>query len=140
MSISAVSSSIVSYPPTSQQNTLQENFQALIQALQSGNLLLAQQAYGTLTQNAAAQRPNGSSGGKTTPFQQALASIGTALQAGNLSAAQAAMQSLQQTIKSHHGHHHPHGAQDQSTTSNSSTQLTSISTLSAWPNRVNISA
>jgi hypothetical protein len=94
MRISALSSSIPSYQPNSQQNATQQDFQALALALQSGNLSSAQQAYATLTQNAPPQGANGSSSGKTNRFQQALASIGRALQSGNLSAAQAVMQNM----------------------------------------------
>jgi soluble cytochrome b562 len=138
MSIGTVSSATPSYAANSQQSTMQQNFQDLVQALQSGNLSAAQQAYATLTQNAPAQGAAGSASGQSNPFQQAMASIGSALQSGNISGAQAAMQGLQQTMKAHHGHHHHHGSQSQSTTTQNSTGISTLTT--ATNSLVNISA
>ncbi len=125
MSIGALSSSTSTNPPTSLQNTMKQNFQALTQAIQSGNVTAAQQAYATLTQNMPGQ--GASSNGQADPFQQAIASIGSALQSGDISGAQTAMQNLTQTMKAHHGHHH-HGTQNQSTD-----QASSTSTAAATP-------
>ncbi len=141
MTIGAVSSSSSVYQPNSQQNTMQQNFQALVQAIQSGNLSAAQQAYATLSQSTPTQSGNGSSSGQTNPFRQALASIGSALQSGDIFSAQTAMNGMLQSMKAHHGHHH-HGSQSQSANSNSAaTTSTSISTLSGTTNSlVNLSA
>jgi DNA-binding FadR family transcriptional regulator len=137
MSIGAVSSSTSVYQPNSQQNTMQQNFQALVQAIQSGNLSAAQQAYATLTQNAQTQTANGSSNGQINPFQQALASIGSALQSGNISGAQTAMNGLLQSMKAHH--HHGSQAQGAGSTSSAATS-TSISAVSTAANSlVNLS-
>jgi len=132
MSIGAVSSSTPSIQPNSQQDAMRQNFQALTQALQSGNLTAAQQAYATLTQNMPSQASGDSSNDQTNPFQQALASIGSALQSGDISGAQTAMQNLTETMKAHKGHHHQ-GAQSQSTDQATSTS-TGTSTLSTATN------
>ncbi|HVC19867.1 MAG TPA: hypothetical protein VNE16_07300 [Vicinamibacterales bacterium] len=78
-------------------------FQQLTQALQSGNLAQAQQAFGSLT-------ANGLTGpGASTPVGQDLAALGQALQSGNLTSAQQAFAKLQsdaqQAMQSHHQHH-----------------------------------
>lgn len=141
MSIGSISSLTYAYPPTSQQNALQQDFQSLSQAIQSGNLSAAQQAYASLTQNMPAQGTSGSSNSQNNPFQQAIASIGSALQSGNISGAQSALQSLQQTMGAHRGHHHHAGSASQSAGSSSSTQSsTSISTLASTGSTIDVSA
>lgn len=132
MTIGATTSYLSSNPPTSQQNAFQQNFAALVQALQGGNLSSAQSAYQTLMQNAPANATNASSSSQANPFAQALASIGTALQSGNLSAAQAALQTLQQIMRGHH-HRHPPESQTASatpSTTSSNAASTGISTIS----------
>ena len=117
-SIGSVSNTTPSYPPSSaQQDGMQKNFQALTQAIQSGNLSAASQAYAALQQNA----PAGASqnGGP-------LAAIGSALSAGDMSGAQSAMQSLQQGMKAHHGHHH-RGSQPSSDSSSQASAGSSTS-------------
>jgi hypothetical protein len=48
-------------------------------------------------------------GGQSNPFQQAIQSIGSALQSGDISGAQQALQTFQSQMKgARHGHHH-HG-------------------------------
>ena len=101
MSISPISGGPPPFPPPGQQNPLQQNFQSLAQAIKSGDLSAAQQAFTTLSQSL----PQGSSGSGSSPFQQALQSIGSALQSGDISGAQSALQGLQ---KGHHGGHHHH--------------------------------
>jgi hypothetical protein len=76
----------------------QQNFQALSQALGSGDLTAAKTAYAALTgndANKAASNPN-----------SPLAQLGQALQGGDLAAAQKAFSQ----IKSGHGHHQKTGA------------------------------
>jgi DNA-binding FadR family transcriptional regulator len=133
MSISSATSSLSAYQPTtSQQNSVKQNFQQLSQALQSGDLATAQQAYATLMQSLPGQ--GSTSSGSQSPFQQAISSIGSALQSGDLSGAQKAMQSLQQTAQqakgAHHGHHHHGGggaqAADSSTSSTTSAMMAAL--------------
>ncbi len=87
--------------PQQQQNPLSQ----LSQALQSGNLQAAQQAYASFTQNAPA-----SQSGQSNPFGQAISQIGTALSSGDIAQAQSTLQSLQSQMKAHHGGHHHHKA------------------------------
>lgn len=118
MSISSVSSNAPVYQPP--QNNVRQNFQQLSQALQSGDISSAQQAYASLIQALPNQGGNGADGkaGQNNPFQQALQSIGSALQSGDIAGAQQALQTLQTQMKSHHGHHH---GQTQQTTASTST-------------------
>lgn len=122
MSISGISSNMT-YPlyASGQQNPVQQSFNQLMQAIQSGNLQAAQQAYATLTQNAP-QTQN-------SPFGQAISQIGAALSSGNISQAQATLQSLQSQMQAHRGgHHHHHGGGGVSSNSSS---LISTSTLAS---------
>src|SRR5215470_1948756 len=98
MTISAISAS--SAFQTSNYQTDRQAFSQLTNALQSGNLNAAQNAYSTLASSPAAQG-NG-------PFAQALQQIGQDLQSGDLGDAQQAMAALQQQQQAH-GHHHHHG-------------------------------
>jgi DNA-binding FadR family transcriptional regulator len=105
---------------SSQSSTLQTNFQQrrqafqqLSQALQSGDLKQAQQAYSTLTQYMPASGPANNS-----QVSQDFQAIGKALQSGNLADAQTALAAFQKNAKaaqqgstavnSHHHHHHHH--------------------------------
>jgi uncharacterized protein (DUF2336 family) len=98
MTISAISAS--SAFQTSNYQTYRQAFSQLTNALQSGNLSAAQNAYTTLASSPAAQG-NG-------PFAQALQQIGQDLQSGDLGDAQKALAALQQQQQAH-GHHHHHG-------------------------------
>ena len=71
-----------------------QDFQALSQALQSGNLGAAQQAFSSLSSSFPA--------GVANDPNSLLAKLGQALQSGNLSAAQSAFSAMC-------GHHHHHG-------------------------------
>jgi hypothetical protein len=108
MTISAISS--FSASQTSNYQNYRQAFSQLTNALQSGNLSAAQNAYDTLASSPAAQG-NG-------PFAQALQQIGQDLQSGDLGDAQQALASLQQQQQAH-GHHHHHGGGDISGASNS---------------------
>ncbi|HEX4303249.1 MAG TPA: hypothetical protein VHZ78_10675 [Rhizomicrobium sp.] len=101
MSIGSISASAPSYAVNQQQNPLSQ----LTQALQSGNLQAAQQAYASFTQNAPA-----SQSGQNNPFGQAISQIGTALSSGDIAQAQSTLQSLQSQMKAHNGGHHHHKA------------------------------
>jgi len=96
-----------------QQNTFGQDFQKLAEALQSGNLSAAQQAFTTLSQDistqtqsvqASSQASNGNS-----PFATALSQIGSDLQSGNLTGAQQTLSSLEQAGPQAHHHHHGGG-------------------------------
>ena len=134
MSTSSISSASSGYQPNSLQSTLRQNFQTLSQAIQSGNLSAAQQAYAARSQNAPAQ----ANGSAANPFQQALAGIGSALQSGDIASAQTALQGLQQNMKAHHGHHHRGSADAGGSSAQASTAISTL--LSAASPPVDISA
>lgn len=109
MSVSAISTS----NPVNQANVLQNTnqqrraeFQQLTQALQSGNLTNAQQAFSALISNAS------SSGLLSVQLKQDLGKLGTALQSGNLTSARKAYSSVQQILQNSNPvavhHHRPH--------------------------------
>lgn len=101
MTISAISSSGASSISTFQQD--RQAFNQLTNALQSGDLNAAQNAYQTLASSPMAQG--------NSPFAQAIQQIGKDLQAGDASSladAQKILSSLQQA-RGHHHHHHGGG-------------------------------
>ena len=152
MSTNSISSVTPAYPPPAQ-NGAQQNFQALAQAVQAGNLSgaqqglqtmqqgmkshHAQQAYATLTQSM--PQSGASANGAVNPFQQAIASIGGALQSGDVSGAQQGLQTMQQGMKSHHGHRH-HAAPEQGASSPATPASTAIATVSSVAGTLDISA
>jgi hypothetical protein len=105
MSISSVSASQATLvPPGSQPLTeIKNDFQQLGQALQSGNLSSAQQAYATLSQLVSQNPPPGGASGQKNPLSLALSQIGGALQSGNLAGAQQAFSALQSAAQAHGG-------------------------------------
>jgi hypothetical protein len=110
MSVSSTGSS------NSSQNVISNNWQqrrqsfdALSQALQSGDLAGAQQAFSSLSSTFPA--------GITNDPNSPLAKLGQALKSGNLSAAQSAFAEMR-GHKGHHAHHHHHAAAAQSTDPN----------------------
>ena len=110
MSVSANSSGNVLNQANSLQNASQQQrneFQQLTQALQSGNLTNAQQAFGALTSSAT------SSGLLSVQLTQDLSKLGSALQSNNLTGARNAYSSVQQDLHNSNPrtahHHHPHG-------------------------------
>jgi hypothetical protein len=133
MSISSVSSASTLLQQTSQVSAfkqIRQDFQTLSQALASGNLSAAQQAYATLQSDmqnvqsaqSTQQSSQTSQSGQAT-IQSDLSAVGQALSSGNLTAAQSAfatlqqdMQSAQQSGQSHHHRHHTSGTQTGSTT------------------------
>jgi hypothetical protein len=101
MTISAISSSNASTVSVFQQD--RQAFNQLTNALQSGDLTAAQNAYNTLASSPMAQG--------NSPFAQAIQQIGQDLQAGDaasLADAQKVLASLQQA-RGHHHHHHGGG-------------------------------
>jgi hypothetical protein len=119
MSVSAILLSSALHPTSSPQNTNQQQrteFQQLTQALQSGNLSNAQQAFSALTNSAT------SSGLLSIQLKQDLSKLGSALQSGNLTSARQAYSSVQQNLQSSNpmaAHHHRarHGGGSQPLTS-----------------------
>jgi len=117
MSISGVSSTTDLTQGNSTQTKfkqVKDDFQQLGQALQSGDLNTAQQAFAALQQ----LMPNLSAGNQNnsqSPLLADLNAVGKALQSGDLSAAKAAFAKLQQDVQSvnkghHHRHHHKAGS------------------------------
>jgi hypothetical protein len=110
MTISAISSSNASSISTFQQD--RQAFNQLANALQSGDLAAAKNAYNTLASSPMAQG--------NSPFAQAIQQIGKDLQSGDAASlvdAQKVLSSLQQA-RGHHHHHH--GSGEVSGVSNSS--------------------
>jgi DNA-binding FadR family transcriptional regulator len=94
---------------------VKDDYQLLGQALQSGDLNAAQQAFAALQQlipnlSSGSQAQNGQQGSSQNPLLTDLNAIGKALQSGDLSAAKAAFAKLQQDVQSVSikGHHHRH--------------------------------
>jgi hypothetical protein len=88
-------------PTTNQQQRAE--FQQLTQALQSGNLTTAQQAFSALTNSAK------SSGIQSLQLTQDLNALGSALQSGNLAGARNAYSAVQQNLQNSSpmaAHHH----------------------------------
>jgi len=109
MSVSAIFPS----SPLNQANDVQNKnqqrraeFQQLTQALQSGSLTNAQQAFGALAKNAT------SSSLQSVQLTQDLNALGAALQSGDLAGARAAYSSVQRGLQSSNSmaahHHRPH--------------------------------
>jgi len=89
-------------------------FKQLAEALQSGNLAAAQQAFAQIQKNApqgATDQATQASTGQPGSRQAAFAALGQALQSGNLAAAQQAFAQLQQAGGHHHHHHGGQGGQ-----------------------------
>jgi hypothetical protein len=91
------------------------DFQNLTQALQSGNITAARQAFAALQKDSPqiAQALSQSGQNSSNPQSSALQALSTALQSGNVADAQKALASLQQA---HKGHHHHHGGAAQAGT------------------------
>jgi hypothetical protein len=133
MSISSVSGSYNPYQSSQVNSTFQQtktDFQNIGSALQSGNLSSAQSAFNGLQQLLQANQPAGSAASSTAssssnPLSNDLASLGNALQSGNLNSAKAAYQKLQQDMQStastQHHHHHRSAGSVQTTAGSSTT-------------------
>jgi len=90
-------------------NTLTKAFQALRQDLKAGNLAAPQADFATIQQDAQQQTSGqaqghhhhhgGGSSQASNPLEQALTSLGTALQSGNLSSAQQAYATFQTDVQ-----------------------------------------
>ena len=131
MSISPLSSVLSTYSSAQSSqgsaSTRRQDFAELANALQSGDLTQAQQAYSALQQTGGPPS-NGTSG--NSPVAADFTALGKALASGNLSQAQDAFSQLQNDVKSAqtsasqsptahniHGHHHHYGSGDADQTS-----------------------
>jgi DNA-binding FadR family transcriptional regulator len=101
MAVSSITSSAAGGYQPNQQTNFRQTFSQLLQAIQSGDLSGARQAYAALgdLQN------QGPSADANSPFAQALSQIGQALQNGDIGGAQQALQSLAQQSQATHHHH-----------------------------------
>jgi DNA-binding FadR family transcriptional regulator len=95
MSIRSLSSAAVGGLFTNQQSSMQQNFRALTQAIESGNAAGAQQAFATLNQSMPKPKASAQDG---NPAQDPLSNLANALKSGDMSAAKSAMQALQQNM------------------------------------------
>jgi len=110
MAIQGISANTDPYLPSTQSNTsaLSSEFKSLVNALQSGDLKSAQDAFSQI------QSSQGTSGIGASGTQSQISSdfdaLGKALQSGNADAAKDALnkltQDMQSTGKVHHHHHH----------------------------------
>jgi ribosomal protein S20 len=111
MSVTSISSSADPYQTggvqASMLQTVRSDFKQLKDALTSGSLDQAQQAFNTLQSDL----PSGVS--SNSPFGQALDAVGQALKSGDVSSAQQALAAIQQRAQGAHHHHHHHHAQGQ---------------------------
>jgi hypothetical protein len=132
MSVTSATTAQASYtPPNSQQiATFKNDLQQLAQALQSGNLGAAQQAYATLSQFISQNPPPGGTNGQSDPLSQALSQVGSALQSGNVGAAQQAFSALQAGGHGHGGGGGSGGGSGSSSSSSSSTIVSQTTTTS----------
>jgi len=105
MTVSATSSGAASAADWQKQfQQVRQDFATLAQALQTGDLSTAQQAYAALQKDLPNSSGAASPSGAATP-NSPLAKLGQALQSGDLPGAQQAFAAMQQA---RHGHHHHH--------------------------------
>jgi hypothetical protein len=110
MSVSIIGSAQATNASLSTHKQAAADFQSLAQALQSGDLAGAQQAFASLQQDspwvsravAGTTADSASSNSTASPLQ----ALGKALQSGDIAGAQQAFAAVQQARGGHHGHHH----------------------------------
>ena len=108
MAVSGISSAFGVSP--ADPNDPRQQFLQLANAISSGNLTGARQAFAQLGQSLGlAATGSNSPSTPANPFMQALATIGQDLQSGDLQGAQQTLASLQEQARSGRGHHHHHG-------------------------------
>ncbi len=108
MTVSGISTSTDLNQSSSAQTKFKQvkyDYQLLGQALQSGDLNAAQQAFAALQQlipnlSSGSQAQNGQQGSSQNPLLADLNAIGKALQSGDLSSAKSAFAKLQQDVQS----------------------------------------
>ncbi len=139
MSDLSVSSATSSVGSTQQSQWAQTKslWDQLGQALQSGDLAGAQKAFAALQakapQGAASQAQGAAaSNGQGNSSQNPMSALASALQSGNLAAAQQAFSQIQQT-QGHHHHHHHHGSQSSTSTPTTASTTATTSTSSTTP-------
>ena len=130
MSVSGVSNTNLYQANSAQTNfqQIRDSFQQLGQALQSGDLNAAQQAFASLQQlipnlSAGSQTQTGQQGSGQSQFAADLSALSQALQSGDLTKAQDAFAKLQQDMQAAHKRHHHHNSgasQDSASSSNNS--------------------
>ena len=123
MAISGVS--LASATSFQNPNDPRQQLLQLAQAINSGDLTGAQQAYAQLTQTLGnTSTSNSTSGIPSDPFSQALAAIGQSLQSGSIQGAQQALASLQ--AQGGRGHHHHGGGRHSDAGSNANASTTAL--------------
>lgn len=116
-------------------NSIAQAFAALSQNLENGNISGAQQSYATIQQDFQQQQHHGTGeihhhhhgGQQANPISQALSSLSSALQAGNLSSAQSAFATLQQDLEQQFGGGGSGSATSSTATNTSSAQSSGLS-------------
>jgi len=117
---------------------IRDDFQQLQQALSSGDLDQAKQAFSTLQSDL----PGGATS-SNSPLGKALGAIGDALNSGDVNGAQQAFAALQQQQRQggvgghHHHHHHKASGTDGSTSSSSTSTSTDSTTTTSVGSLVN---
>ena len=132
LSVSSATSSVGSTPQAQWAQT-KNLWDQLGQALQSGDLAGAQKAFAALQANAPqgpASQVQGAatSNGQGSATQNPMSALASALQSGNLAAAQKAFSQIQQTQGHHHHHHHHESQASTSTAPTASTDAATSST------------
>ncbi len=130
MSVSGVSNTNLYQTNSAKTNfqQIRDYFQQLGQALQSGDLNAAQQAFAALQQlmpnlSAGSQTQTGQQGNSQSQLAGDFSALGQALQSGDLTKAQDALTKLQQDMQTAHKRHHHHkldASQDSTSSSNNS--------------------
>ncbi|MES1152057.1 MAG: hypothetical protein ABUL54_09190 [Dongia sp.] len=150
MSISSVSTgSTAAYTPSSQQKDVRNAFKQMADAIDSGNLQDAQNAFDNLASllNNNQQPTQGTSqtqsqtAGSGSDFSSLLNQIGSALQSGDLDQAKQALTNLQQSAQAGRGghRHHHHGGGVGGGSGQSATNATSASTDTSSIGGINLS-
>jgi ribosomal protein S20 len=138
MTISSVSTgTTASYTPNNQQKDVRNSFKQLADAINSGNLQDAQNAFDSLAgllnynqQGTSAAPSQTASGG--SDLSSLLNQIGSALQSGDLDQAKQALTNLQQSAqagKGHRHHHHGGGGGSAQTATNATSASTDTSSI-----------
>lgn len=154
MSISPLTSILSTLSsPQSSQNNRRQDFTELANALQSGNLQGAQQAYAQLEQSQGAQSASSSSS-SNNPITADFAALGKALSSGDLSQAQSAFSQLQSDLKTaqgtqqqgsqateargHRHHHHADADTDANAATSSSTSASDTTASTPTTGTINV--
>ena len=143
-SVSPISSNNL-YPQTQQQGSIRQDFQALQQALNSGNLAASQTAFATFQKDVQnmGQVQTGQQASQAS-LQNDLTALGQALQSGDLAGAQKAFATFQQdaqnSVQGHHHHHHHHSQSPQQAPSSADDTVNDLSDLTGTGTNVSVTA